>query len=115
MWAPHATIVRNVWGGMKKERRQCRLAFAMMGCLMGATHCARRPPVETRPEGAATLSNERVSGAENLTTSYQDSAEIEWAIEPAEDGTLRVLHQGKQILAMHYLFWGEKWSWADSV
>src|SRR5262245_30736356 len=111
-------VVRT--SSMRSERGQRCLAWAvklvvMGACLAGGTRCTRRPPLETKStEGAPTPSTERVTEADEGAITVFGGAETDWAIEPAEDGTVRVLRRGKQVLAMHYVFWGEKWTWADA-
>jgi len=80
-------------------------------CLAGGTRCTRRPPLQTKStEGAVAVPVESVDPAAMPNAAGADTA---WAIEPGDDGTVRVLHRGRQIVALHYVFWGEKWSWAD--
>ncbi len=98
---------------MRTELTRCCLVLALAACVAGGTRCTRRPPVQTRStEGAAATPVEQGAGTDPAGASGE-SADAEWAIEPADDGTVRVLHRGKQIVALHYVFWGEKWSWAD--
>jgi hypothetical protein len=88
----------------------------MGACLAGGARCTRRPPMETKSTGgAATPSTERGVGADEGAVTDPGGGDTEWALEPGEDGTVRVLRRGKQVLAMHYVFWGEKWTWADAT
>src|SRR5882762_3151769 len=98
---------------MKSELGRCFLALAAAGaCMAPSMRCTRRPPLQTKSvEGTSTVAAEPIGDTD--TALSDPGGDVDWVLEPSGDGTVGVLRRGKRVLTMRYVFWGEKWTWAD--
>jgi hypothetical protein len=102
---------------MNGEHRRGFLAWVAAGaCLIAGVRCTRRPPLQTKSmEGASALAADPLAEKDKAAVIDDPGQEAEWVLEPASDATVVVRRRGRQVVTMRYVFWGEKWTWADAT